>query len=81
MIFNLCNIIYFNFIPKDPVVHIILLESQVYIIENVANLDYLVRKTRKEGSYPNGCDLRMFVMPIKTQGTRGPTRLIAYCRN
>ncbi|ODM87946.1 hypothetical protein Ocin01_18736 [Orchesella cincta] len=32
----------------NPVAHIVTLGAQVYNIENVANLDYLIKKTRKQ---------------------------------
>lgn len=76
-----------------PRVHLILTKRQVYIIENVAYLSDLLRKIRSQaGSSVTAaitgtsagssgpCDLRIFVMPIKSIGTGGPTRVVAYCK-
>ncbi|CAL8123811.1 unnamed protein product [Orchesella dallaii] len=68
----------------NQVVHIITLGSQVYIIENVAYLDVLLKKTRKQpqfgGVAHSNCNLRLFVLPMKTGGTGAPARILAHCK-
>ncbi|ODN04525.1 Kynurenine formamidase [Orchesella cincta] len=67
----------------NPVAHIVTLGAQVYNIENVANLDYLIKKTRKQtpfGGTLSNCNLRLFVLPSRLSGTGGPARVLAHCK-
>ncbi|KAJ6648217.1 Kynurenine formamidase [Pseudolycoriella hygida] len=55
--------------------HAILSKNQIYNLENVANLDSLLRAKR------NDCALHLFVMPLKvTGGTGAPASILAYCK-
>ncbi|CAL8089093.1 unnamed protein product [Orchesella dallaii] len=62
----------------NHICHFIFCGNQVYLIENVANLDYLMGKMNAVSH--RQCNLHLFVLPMKSNGTGGVARVLAYCK-
>ncbi|ODM87755.1 Kynurenine formamidase [Orchesella cincta] len=67
-----------NYQGNNPICHRLFGSNQVYMIENVANIDYLVKKMNAVSH--RRCNLHLFVLPIKSNGTGGVSRILAYCK-